>query len=76
MTPQLFEAYQAEIRGVEAQIENERQVREARKAFPRRRKRLPIVDAGRVAVLRAQGQSWREIGRQLGVSHETARVAL
>jgi hypothetical protein len=25
MTPQLFEAYQAEIRGVEAQIENERQ---------------------------------------------------
>ena len=35
-----------------------------------------IVDAYRIAELRAQGASWREIGEQLNVGATTARRAL
>jgi DNA invertase Pin-like site-specific DNA recombinase len=34
------------------------------------------VDAVRVATLRAEGRSWREVGRALGVAVATARAAL
>ena len=33
------------------------------------------VDGGRVAALRAEGLSWREVGRALGVGVATARAA-
>jgi DNA invertase Pin-like site-specific DNA recombinase len=45
--------------------------RGSRLGRPRRR-----FDVGRVADLRAQGHSWRSIGRQLGVGVTTARDAL
>jgi len=45
--------------------------RGARLGRPRR-----YVDASRVSDLRARGQSWREIGRELGVAVATARDAL
>ncbi len=34
-----------------------------------------VVDASRIAELRAQGVSWREIGEQLNVGATTARRA-
>jgi DNA invertase Pin-like site-specific DNA recombinase len=34
------------------------------------------VDSARVATLRAEGRSWREVGRALGVAVATARAAL
>jgi DNA invertase Pin-like site-specific DNA recombinase len=45
--------------------------RGARLGRPRR-----YVDASRVSDLRARGQSWREIGDELGVAMSTARAAL
>jgi DNA invertase Pin-like site-specific DNA recombinase len=33
------------------------------------------VDVSRVATLRAEGLSWREVGRELGVGVATARAA-
>ena len=42
---------------------------------PLGRPRRP-VDAVRVATLRAEGRSWREVGRALGVAVATARAAL
>lgn len=39
------------------------------------RPRRDGVDAAKIAALRAQGRSWREIGRELGVGASTARAA-
>jgi len=52
------------------------QLRRARKSFARRGRPRKIVDAGRVAVLRAQGASWRKISVELGCSPPVARRAL
>jgi DNA invertase Pin-like site-specific DNA recombinase len=34
-----------------------------------------VVDAARIALLRAQGQSWAAIGREMGIGEGTARRA-
>jgi hypothetical protein len=53
------------------------QVRRARKSFVSRRGRpRKIVDAGTVALLRAQGTSWRKIGVELDCAPQVARRAL
>jgi hypothetical protein len=52
-------------------------VKSARERFVSRRgRRRKIVDAGTVAIARAQGASWNEIARQLGCAPQTARAAL
>jgi excisionase family DNA binding protein len=52
-------------------------VKSARKRFISRKGRpRTIVDAGTVALARAQGRSWSEIARQLGCAPQTARAAL
>jgi predicted site-specific integrase-resolvase len=58
-------------------VEDIERVKSAREKFVSRRgRRRKIVDAGRVARLRAQGASWNEISRQIGCAPQTARRAL
>jgi predicted DNA-binding transcriptional regulator AlpA len=48
----------------------------ARESFARSGKPRKIVDSARVARLRAEGCTWRQIARRLGISVPTARRAL